>query len=79
MKKTVSALELPPRIRPPGQVIQYSNHGMALAGYVVECVSGIPFARYIEKNILTPLGMDHSSFELTSKVLPLQWPWHGRL
>lgn len=62
------ALELPPRIRPPGQVIQYSNHGMALAGYVVECVSGIPFARYIEKNILTPLGMDHSSFELTSKV-----------
>jgi CubicO group peptidase (beta-lactamase class C family) len=24
--------ELPPRVRPPGQLLQYSNHGMALAG-----------------------------------------------
>jgi CubicO group peptidase (beta-lactamase class C family) len=48
---------------PPGDVISYSNHGVALAGYVVEETTGVPFARYVAENILTPLGMGHSSFE----------------
>lgn len=52
----------PPRVRPPGQQINYSNHGMALAGYVVEAVSGVPFYEYVEKNIFAPLGMTHSTF-----------------
>ena len=56
------ARRLPPRVRPPGQVTCYSNHGMALAGYLVEEVSGVPFGRYVEQNILQPLGMHHSSF-----------------
>jgi CubicO group peptidase (beta-lactamase class C family) len=48
---------------PPGDVISYSNHGAALAGYIVEETSGVPFAQYVEENILQPLGMRHSSFE----------------
>jgi CubicO group peptidase (beta-lactamase class C family) len=52
-----------PRItRPPGKQVIYSNHGMALAGHLVEAVSGISFAEYVEKNIFEPLGMEHSSF-----------------
>ena len=62
------AAELPPRIRPAGQEIQYSNHGVALAGYVVECASGLPFAEYVVENILAPLGMERSGFELTSDI-----------
>lgn len=62
------AAEQPPRIRPPGQLIQYSNYGVALAGYIVECVSGMPFAQYVQKKILIPLGMEHSSFELTANI-----------
>ena len=58
------ARRLPARIRPPGEKIAYSNHGMALAGYLVEAVSGMPFARYVRERVLTPLGMLHSSFEL---------------
>jgi CubicO group peptidase (beta-lactamase class C family) len=46
----------------PGKVIRYSNHGFALAGYIVETVSHTPFAQYIDENILQPLGMHHSSF-----------------
>lgn len=56
------AKRLPPRIMPPGEVFLYSDVGMNLAGYLVEVISGIPFAQYIEKNILQPLNMRRSSF-----------------
>jgi CubicO group peptidase (beta-lactamase class C family) len=63
------AKRLPPRIMPPGEVFLYSDVGMNLAGYLVEVISGIPFAQYIDQNILQPLGMAHSSF---SQPLPPQ-------
>ncbi|MEW9570376.1 serine hydrolase domain-containing protein [Rhodanobacter sp. Si-c] len=53
---------LPVRIFPPGQLVAYSNYGCGLAGYIVQRVSGQPYAQYIEQHILEPLGMDHSSF-----------------
>jgi len=49
------------RVRPPGQAQAYSNYGMNLALYIVECVSGMPFEQYIEENILDPLGMEHTT------------------
>lgn len=52
----------PTRIHPPGEVIAYSNYGSALAGYIVERVSGEPFESYIERHIFAPLGMLHSTF-----------------
>jgi len=58
---------LPARVFPPGEVIAYSNYGSALAAYIVERVSGVPFARYVEENIFQPLGMEHSTF---SQPLP---------
>ncbi|WP_051541338.1 serine hydrolase domain-containing protein [Caldalkalibacillus mannanilyticus] len=53
---------LPARIFPPGEVAAYSNYGTALAGYIVERVSGLSFEEYIEKHIFTPLEMNHSTF-----------------
>jgi CubicO group peptidase (beta-lactamase class C family) len=53
---------IPRRIYPPGTVPAYSNYGAALAGYIVERVSGRPFNEYIEENIFKPLGMTHSTF-----------------
>ncbi|QVQ50223.1 beta-lactamase family protein [Spiractinospora alimapuensis] len=50
------------RIRPPGGLVAYSNHGFGLAGLVVEEVTGVPFDEYAEDNIFTPLGMDQSGF-----------------
>lgn len=52
----------PLRIYPPGTVPAYSNYGAALAGYIVERVSGRPFNEYLEENIFKPLGMTHSTF-----------------
>jgi CubicO group peptidase (beta-lactamase class C family) len=52
---------VPSRVFLPGQIAAYSNYGCALAGYIVERVSGMPFAEYVEKNIFTPLAMTRSS------------------
>ncbi|MFQ5738913.1 MAG: serine hydrolase domain-containing protein [Acidobacteriota bacterium] len=60
--------DMPPRVMPPGEVISYSNHGMALAGYIVETVTGVPFTRYVRANILDPLGMDRTRFQLNEAL-----------
>jgi CubicO group peptidase (beta-lactamase class C family) len=52
----------PARIYPPGTVMAYCNYGTALAGYIVEQVSGLRFEEYVEKNIFQPLGMRNSTF-----------------
>lgn len=52
----------PTRLYPPGQVPAYSNYGAALAGYIVQRVSGEPFADYINHHIFQPLGMEHATF-----------------
>ena len=48
---------MPPRVMSPGVAMSYSNHGIALAGLIVEKVSGIPFEQYVDEKILQPLGM----------------------
>jgi CubicO group peptidase (beta-lactamase class C family) len=54
-------MHIPARVFPPGKIGAYSNYGAALSGYIVERVSGMAFATYVEKNIFTPLGMTHST------------------
>lgn len=53
---------MPELVRTPGEKTVYSNYGAALAGLIVEDVSGEPFHAYIEKHILSPLGMRATSF-----------------
>ena len=53
---------LPRRIYQPGKIPAYSNYATALAGYIVQRISHQPFDTYIDRHILTPLGMDHSTF-----------------
>jgi len=59
--------KMPDRVCPPGELTAYSNYGAALAAYIVEQVSGMPFDKYVEKNILVPLEMNNTSF---SQPLP---------
>ncbi len=41
----------------------YSNTGYMILGRVVEKVSGEPFGKFLERRILRPAGMTHSSLE----------------
>src|SRR5829696_1631297 len=56
------AAAMPERVFPPGSVTAYSNYGATLAGSIVERVSGEPFAQYVQRHILAPLTMHHSTF-----------------
>ncbi len=53
---------MPNRSFAPNDISRYSNHGYALAGLVVEQVSGRPFWRYAEEEIFDPLGMTRTAF-----------------
>lgn len=50
---------------PPGSKYSYSNPGIIYLGRVIETLSGEDFEVYIDKNILKPLGMTRSYFDLT--------------
>ena len=54
---------VPKRVLEPGSVHSYSNYSFALAGQLVEEVTGTPFSQYVDENILQPLGMSRSTFE----------------
>ena len=64
---------IPGRVYPPGRVPAYSNYATAVAGYIVERVSGRPFDEYVAENILKPLKMTRSTFSqpLPSELAPL--------
>jgi CubicO group peptidase (beta-lactamase class C family) len=71
---------LPAQIFPPGTTPAYSNYGAALAGVIVQRVSGMPFDDYVEQNILKPLGMEHSTFHqpLPGNLQPLMSEGYDR-
>ncbi len=61
------ARNMPERVWPPGQFAAYSNYGTALAGHIVERVSGMLWEDYVEAHILDPLGI---TFATTRQPVP---------
>lgn len=50
----------------PGTAYEYSNYGFAILGQIIERVSGVPYKTYVTDNILKPLGMTSSTFDVES-------------
>lgn len=48
----------------------YSNSGYTLLGAIIEKVSGQTYEQFIQQNIFTPLGMNQSYYDSTSRVIP---------
>ena len=69
MAQDETDLEAYVKTKPPVQVFEpgttpgYSNYGMALAGYIVQRVSGQPFETYVREHVLEPAGMTSSTYE----------------
>lgn len=64
---------LPERIYAPGTTPAYSNYATAVAGYIVQRVSGQDYYDYVDEHIIKPLGMTHSTFRqpLPDTLAPL--------
>jgi len=56
---------------PTNYVLAYSNVAMALLGLVVEQVSDTEFCEYLDQSFLASIGMQQSSFMLTSEIKSL--------
>ena len=66
---TVASLNQAPLVYAPGGRYKYSNAGLAVVGAVIERVTGEPFARYLERSVLAPLGAEHSAFTRTEDIV----------
>ena len=68
----------------PESKIKYSNSAIATVGYVLEKLKGEPFASYLRKNVLLPMGLTHSAFEplpdITDRLADAtMWSYDGRV
>lgn len=55
-----SMLELPDRVRPPGEVYAYSNTGLALAGLAAADAVDADFDQVLAERVFAPLGLDRT-------------------
>jgi len=51
---------------PPGAQFSYCNEGFALLGAIIERVSGEGYEAYVQRQILDPAGMAHSTFDVAT-------------
>ncbi|MEK5070951.1 serine hydrolase domain-containing protein [Sporosarcina sp. FSL K6-1508] len=51
----------PSQVNKPGEIVAYSNYGVALAGFIVERVTGQPFYEYVNEHIFTALDMNDTA------------------
>jgi serine-type D-Ala-D-Ala carboxypeptidase/endopeptidase len=58
-----------PFTRAPGMAHEYSNFGYAVLGRIIGNVSGLPFKDYIERNIMRPLGMSSTGYDIHASPL----------
>ncbi len=54
----------------PGTKFYYSNSNYILLGQIVEKVSGMSYADFLQRNIQTPLGMSDTGVDIPASILP---------
>ncbi len=61
----------------PGSTWNYSNIATSLAAYLVEAATEVPFKEYVTTNILQPLEMNHTAYDVSdlnsANISKLYW------
>ncbi len=60
----------PFQVHEPGSIVAYSNYGVALAGFIVEHLTGQPFYEYVNEHIFSILNMKDTSIHPTQQDNP---------
>lgn len=68
LAKYVAAMAHQPQLAPIGTHMSYNNSGFALAGYIIERVTGQSYEAALQSMVLDPLGLDHTFIEPTDAV-----------
>ncbi len=51
----------------PGSFFAYSNMGYTILGMIIEAVTQQPYEKYLDENLLKPIGMHNSTFRFLSQ------------
>lgn len=62
LARYVASLTRLPQLNPPGAVFAYNNAGLAVAGRIVEVVSGTTYESAVQNLLLNPLQLGHTHF-----------------
>jgi CubicO group peptidase (beta-lactamase class C family) len=54
--------DVPARVRPPGELPQYTNYAAALTGQLIADITDQRFGSFVTENVFEPLGMSNSTF-----------------
>jgi len=54
----------------PGSHFRYSSSGYVLLGYLIERVSGVSYATFLQKHIFEPLGLHNTGYDVQYPTLP---------
>ena len=78
------ATAMTPLIAEPGEKFSYSNQSLNIAATIVERVSGMPYADFLQKRVFEPLGMTNTTFwpagkQLDKLVIPYKLGKDGKL
>ena len=69
LRDAVHTYALSPLQFEPGSKYQYANAGINTAGRIIEVVSGMPYAEFLQKRLFGPLGMKDTTFWPSEKQL----------
>jgi CubicO group peptidase (beta-lactamase class C family) len=58
---------LPLRWQEPDESVLYTDHGITLAGYVVEVTSKTRFEEAMLQSVMRPLGMNHTCYDVSEE------------
>jgi CubicO group peptidase (beta-lactamase class C family) len=62
LKDWVAKCGAKPLVREPGTKYEYNNSGINTAGRIIEVVSGMPYADFMQRRLFEPLGMKDTTF-----------------
>jgi CubicO group peptidase (beta-lactamase class C family) len=62
----------------PGERWNYNNSGYVMLGAIIEKVSGKSYEAFIRENIFVPLGMSHSGYDHSERVIPRRVPGYQK-
>jgi CubicO group peptidase (beta-lactamase class C family) len=62
----------------PGAQWRYDNTGYVVLGMLLDHVTGTPYPQYIERDLVHPLGLTHTYYCDTDRILPGRAPGYRR-